>query len=181
VIRSIVQQRLEATGVAWVRVGVPGTDRIVVELPSAGGLAELRALAGATGRLDFVGLGSAPMTAGEPIDLEAHPPLFSGDQVERATLGIDQGGARTIDLVLREPGRRLFADYTAAHVGDTFAIVLDGVILAAPVIQEAIPDGRVQVSPGAAGPLAAADAQRFVTIIRLGALPFPLQEVAVTP
>jgi preprotein translocase subunit SecD len=109
---------------------------------------------------------------------DLHPPLFSGDQVASASIGADQTGQRTVDFVLKDQGRQLFADYTSDHVGDYFAIVLDGEVISAPVINDAILGGEVQVSQGAVGGYPLAEAQKLVTILRFGQLPFPLQEVS---
>ena len=135
----------------------------------------MRALAGAIGRLDFVPLGSTRMSSGRQIDLNTFPSLFSGDQVASATIGADQTGQRTVDLVLRDEGRRLLAGYTRDHVGESVAIVLDGKVLTAPVIQDAIPDGQVQITAGFP-PL---EAQSLITILKYGQNPFPLREIQV--
>ena len=51
--------------------------------------------------------------------------------------------------MLKPEGARLFGDYTANHIGSYFAITLDGMVLSAPVIQNAIPNGNVEI-PGPA-------------------------------
>lgn len=178
-IRAVITDRLADTGVATLRVIVEGADRIVVETSATGSAAdEIRALAGATGRLDFVPPGQTEVQAGQVLDLTRFPPLFSGDQVATASIGVDQTGQRTVDLLLKDAARQAFADYTSAHVGDFFAIVLDGRVITAPVINEAIPGGQIQVSLPGMGGLPLVDAQRLVTFVRHGALPFPLEEVA---
>ena len=77
-----------------------------------------------------------------------YPPLFSGDQVSSATVGTDQNGRPAVDFVLKDEGAKQFADYTANHVGDYFAITLDGAVISAPVIQNSIPNGNVQITGG---------------------------------
>lgn len=177
-IRGIIANRLDATGLAWVRVSRLDPDRIVVELPAVESPDAIRALAGATGRLDFVPLGTTPMQRGEQIDLELFPPLFSGDEVARASIGADQTGQRTLDFDLADEGRRAFAAWTSNHVGEYFAIVLDGTVVSAPVINEPIPGGQVQISQGEVGGFPLAEARDIVTLVRFGALPFPVREVA---
>jgi len=107
--------------------------------------------------------------------------LFSGDQVASASIDANQSGQRTVDIVLRDAGARLFGDYTAGHVGDYFAVVLDGTVITAPTISEAIPGGQVQISQSGQGGYPLAEAQDLVTILQFGQLPFPLQEVAFGP
>ena len=57
-----------------------------------------------------------------------------------ATIGQSQTQGLTVDFVLKDEGAKLFADYTADHVGEYFAIVLDGKVISAPVINEPIPE-----------------------------------------
>ncbi len=107
--------------------------------------------------------------------------LFSGDQIAAASIGSNQSDLRTVDFVLKDTGKNLFASYTADHVGDYFAIVLDGKVISAPAINEAIPGGQFQISQSGIGGYPLAEAQNLVTILQFGQLPFPLQEVAFGP
>jgi preprotein translocase subunit SecD len=184
-VADVLRARLDATGVAGSSVSPSGEDRVVVDVAvdpvDEAVAAEVRALLGATGRLDFVPLGATPMMEGEVIDLEQSPPLLLGDQIADAAIGSDQTGARTVDFVLGPDGTSRFADHTAAHIGDYIAIALDGRVITAPVIRDTIPDGRVQISMGGVGGYPLEDAQRLVTILRSGPLPFPVEEVPVSP
>ena len=178
VMKDIVERRVNATGVSEAVVVVQGSDRIVVELPGVTDAEAVRQLVGQTGRLDFVPLGTTQMQEGQTIDLETYPPLFSGDQIQTASIGQDTTGGLTVDFVLKEEGAKLFADYTAANIGNYFAIVLDGAVISAPVIQNSIPNGQVQISAGGLGGFTPADANNLVTILKFGSLPFPLQELS---
>jgi preprotein translocase subunit SecD len=182
VIKDIVERRVNQTGVSEPVVVVQGSDRVVVELPGVTDVDAVRRLVGQTGRLDFVPLGSTPAAQGQILDLVANPPLFSGDQVESAAVGTDSsgggGGGLAVDFVLKGEGAQLFADYTADHVGDYFAITLDGSVISAPVINSAIPNGQVQISAGGIGGFPAKEANELVTILKFGSLPFPIQELS---
>jgi preprotein translocase subunit SecD len=180
IVKQIITNRVDKSGVAEAQVVVQGTDRIVVEMPGVQNADQIRSLVGTTGRLDFVPLGSTQMADGQPIDLAQFPPLFSGDQVASASIGQDQTGNRTVDFVLKDQGRNLFADYTRENVNNYFAIVLDGEVISAPVIRDSIPNGQVQISQGGIGGYPAADAQNLVTILQFGQLPYPLAELANT-
>ncbi len=179
VIKDIIERRVNQEGVSEAVVVVQGSDRVVVELPGVTDVDAVRRLVGQTGRLDFVPLGSTPATTGQVLDLEANPPLFSGDQVESAAVGTDpSGGGLAVDFVLRSDGAQLFADYTADHIGEYFAIALDGAVISAPVIRDAIPNGQVQISAGGIGGFPADEAADLVTILKFGSLPFPIQEIS---
>ena len=76
--------------------------------------------------------------------------------------------------MLKSEGAGLFSDYTAKNVGSYFAITLDGAVVSAPVIQNAIPGGNVQITGGGLAGFNAKDATNLVTILKFGSLPFPI-------
>jgi protein-export membrane protein SecD len=180
VIKGIIERRVNTTGVSEPVVVVQGSDRVVIELPGITDVDSVRRLVGQTGRLDFVPLGSQTATEGQVLDLSPSgtPPLFSGDQIASAAIGTDQQNALAVDFVLKEQGAKLFADYTAQHIGDYFAITLDGSVISAPVIQASIPNGQVQISAGGLGGFTAKDANELVTVLKFGSLPFPITELS---
>jgi preprotein translocase subunit SecD len=187
VVKQIIERRVNATGVSEPVVVTSGTDRIIVEVPGVSDTAAIRKLVGQTGRLDFVplpsseyGTGTAPgpdqAVQGQPLPT-SETALFSGDQITSASLGTDQKGQRAVNFTLKDPGRQLFADYTQNHVGEFFAIVLDGTVISAPVIQSAIVGGQGQITGGVGG-FSLQEANQLVNVLRFGSLPFPVQELA---
>jgi preprotein translocase subunit SecD len=181
VIRGIIEARVNRTGVAEPLVIAQGSDRIVVEMPGVSDIEQIRALVGQTGKLYFVPLGQQRVQEGQVLDLKVNPPLFDGTEVSSATIGTDQQGRRAVDFTLKSNGAKLFEDYTGGHIGDIFAIVLDGKIISAPVIQNRIPGGRVQITQNSTiGGYPLKDAQNLVTVLEFGSLPFPIRELANT-
>lgn len=175
VVAEIIRHRLETAGLTDAAVKVEG-DRIVVDVPSIESAPVLRRLVLPSGRLDFVPLGNDAVLEGAVLDLRTQQPLFSGDQVASASVGNDQQGLPTVDFVLRPEAAALFASYTADHIGEYFAITLDGRVLKAPVIRGAIKGGEVQIAMGQ--PAATLDQVReLVSILRFGSFPWPLREV----
>ncbi len=191
IVKTIITNRVDASGVAEPQVVTQGTDRIVVEMPGVQNPDQIRELVGTTGRLDFVPLGQTGAGAGQVLDpaviatacsdtVTVNCVLFSGDQLSSATIGADETGRRTVDFTLKDEGRQKFADFTTANVGSFFAIVLDGQVISAPTINEPIPGGQVQISQGGIGGYPLAEATSLVTILEFGQLPFPIQELANT-
>jgi protein-export membrane protein SecD len=185
-IKQIVENRINTTGVVEPVIQTQGTDRIVVELPGVNHPDPIRKLLGQTGRLDFVplpperyGSGSAPgpnvATQGQPLPTE-ETALFSGDQVDQAFASQDSNGARAVGFRLKSEGGKLFGDYTTANVNNFFAIVLDGSVVSAPVIQSAITGGEGIITGGTGG-FTVTEMNNLVTVLAYGSLPFPLQEV----
>ncbi|HET8786303.1 MAG TPA: protein translocase subunit SecD [Candidatus Limnocylindrales bacterium] len=182
VIRDIIERRVNTTGVSEPVVVVQGDDRVVIELPGISDVDSVRRLVGQTGKLDFIPLGQTQASDGQVLDLKQFPPLFSGDQIESAAVGQDQTRGLTVTFKLKDngpqSGAQLFANYTRDHVNDYFAIALDGTVITAPVINEAIPNGQVQISAGGIGGFPAKEANSLVTILKFGSLPFPIQELS---
>ncbi len=183
VIKDIIERRVNTTGVSEPVVLTQGSDRIVIELPGVTDVDSVRQLVGQTGQLDFVPLGSTGATEGQVIDLVANPPLFGGDQIQSAAIGTDSsGGGLAVDFVLKDDGpqsgAQLFATFTSQHIGEFFAVTLDGTVMTAPTINSAIPNGQVQISAGGIGGFPAKEAQSLVTILKFGSLPFPIQELS---
>ena len=192
VVRDIMDKRVNSTGVAEPVVVTSGTDRIVVELPGVTDTSAVRALVGTTGRLDFVPIpAGTSVTQGQALDLTGAtncPPsgtitkiciLFSGDQLESASVGSDAQGNRAVNFRLKTTGSDLFAKWTAAHVQEQFAIVLDSNIISSPVIRQPITGGQVQISNSATiGGIPQKEAKQLVDVLRFGALPFPVEELS---
>jgi preprotein translocase subunit SecD len=174
ILKDIIERRVNSTGVSEPVVTTQGSDRVVVELPGVTDPEAMRKLIGQTGQLDFVPLGSTQATDGQILDPKQYPPLFSGNQVASATVGQDQNGRPAVDFVLKDDGKNKFAQYTAANVGSYFAITLDNSVVSAPVIQNSIPNGNVQITGGGLAGFSAKDATNLVTILKFGSLPFPI-------
>ncbi|HEY7524565.1 MAG TPA: protein translocase subunit SecD [Candidatus Limnocylindrales bacterium] len=177
VIKDIVERRVNTTGVSEPVVTTQGTDRIVVELPGISDPEAVRSLVGQTGQLAFVPIppGVQPPAPETRID---YPALFLGNQLSSATIGQDENGQRAVNFVLKDEGARLFEQHTREHVGDYFAITLDGVVISAPQINSAIPGGNVQITQNQIGGYPLKEAQELVTILKFGSLPFPITELS---
>lgn len=177
VIIDIVAHRLVSVGIIGATLKGEGDDRMIVELPAAIDTDAARSLIGQTGRLDFVPLGMISKDVGDPIDPAKFPALFSGDQVESAAVTTGQQG-RTVTFVLKPPAAGLFASYTASHISEYFAIVLDSKVVSAPVINSKIPDGQVEISKGGVGGYPLDEARNLVGLMQFRALPYPIVEIS---
>jgi preprotein translocase subunit SecD len=97
-----------------------------------------------------------------------------GRQVSKATAGIDQqgGNAWFVSLVFNGEGTRAFGAITARVTSlpspqNQVAIVLDGLVVSAPRINEAIPSGNAQIT----GSFTQLEAQDLANVLKYGALP----------
>jgi preprotein translocase subunit SecD len=176
-IRAIIENRINQYGVAEPIIQTQGSDRIVVEIPGVTNEQDVRRLIGSTGRLDFV---EVPPDRAQEVVPGARIPeglqvVFSGDKIVTAVAGTNQVGERAVDFTLNSEGAQLFGDYTADHVNEQFAIVLDGTVISAPVINEAIPGGQGQISGGFTS---LQEVNELVTVLKYGALPNAIEEVS---
>jgi protein-export membrane protein SecD len=106
--------------------------------------------------------------------------MTGDDLIDAGVVADQQTGEPAISFRFNSAGTLRFGELTQANVGRAFAIVLDGKILAAPVIREPIVGGSAQISGG----FTAEDARDIAVLLRAGALPAPLavaEQQAVKP
>lgn len=76
-----------------------------------------------------------------------------------------------VSVKFNEEGAKLFADITRANVGSQLGIFLDGELLSAPVVNEAITGGTAIIS----GDFTAEEAKNLAENLSFGALPMPIK------
>jgi preprotein translocase subunit SecD len=96
--------------------------------------------------------------------------IMTGADLKTAAVTTNQANQYEISFDLTENGAGIFADHTAAHVGDVLAIVLDKEIISAPGINQPIPDGRGVIQ----GNFDQESANALAVQLRYGSLPIPL-------
>jgi preprotein translocase subunit SecD len=102
------------------------------------------------------------------------PAEVLGRQVSKAAAGIDTqaGSVWTVQLTFNGEGTKAFGALTArvtslASPQNQVAIVLDGLVVSAPSINEAIPSGNAQIT----GNFTQVQAQDLANVLKYGALP----------
>ena len=156
---SIIRERLTDKGFTEANVQKLGTDGIRVEIPDVQDDTVLD-LIGAAAKLEFYS------PDGEVF--------MTGDMVKTATYYYSEGDHQ-IAFTLTDEGTKVFGDMTAASVGKTIAIYLDGEQLIAPTVQSAITNGSGVIN-------GLGSAERATTIaakIQSGALPLELTQQKV--
>lgn len=103
------------------------------------------------------------------------PSIISGDQIVDATSGMNQHGiGYVVDLQFKPAAASVWADFTASHIGTQTAFTLDSQVVSAPLIQEAIPGGRTQIT-GGDPPFTAAAARQLANVLKYGSLPLSFE------
>ncbi len=102
------------------------------------------------------------------------PAEVLGQQVSKASSGIDQQGASAwyVSLTFNGEGTKAFGALTTRVTSlpspqNQVAIVLDGLVVSAPVINEAIPSGNAQIT----GSFTQVEAADLANVLKYGALP----------
>ena len=104
---------------------------------------------------------------------------LTGDYIQDASLQFSQNEP-VVSFSFNKEGSELFAKMTSENVGKRFAIVLDGALITAPVIREAITGGSGQIS----GNFTNETANNLAIILKSGSLPTQIsiiQEKQVGP
>jgi len=179
---EVIRNRVDQVGVAEPVIRRVGADRILVQMPGVENPAQLRALLGSTAKISFQMVAPAPgpgismlalRDGSGTIPVEDKVAL-PGDWLEQAASGYEPDtGPPMVTFAFDRQGAAAFADITAANIGQQFAVVLDGQVLTAPVIQQAIPGGHGQIT----GDFTAPEAQTLAVLLTSGALPASLDVI----
>ncbi len=101
---------------------------------------------------------------------------LTGEELQEAIVRIDQEQNRPyVALDFKPTGAKIFETITGANIGKRLAIVLDGNVYSAPVVQGRIAGGSAQVTLGAGDYEATMrEARDLALVLRAGALPVEL-------
>lgn len=192
-----LHNRINELGVAEPIVQQQGFDRIVVQLPGVQDTAKAKEILGRTATLeirlvdeektDFATMekasnGQVPFGDELYKDREGRPILvkknvvLTGDRITDAGPGVDgQNGSSVVNVTLDGRGAGIFKNVTRDNVGKRMAILLiekgNTEVITAPVINEEIGGGRVQIS----GMANAQEATDISLLLRAGALAAPME------
>ncbi|MHA1107959.1 MAG: protein translocase subunit SecD [Alphaproteobacteria bacterium] len=190
---EIVRRRVDETGTAEPNIQRQGTDRILVQLPGIDDPERIKRLLGSTAKLTFhlVDLktslaqaragrlppGSMLLPAADSERTGGGPEIYvvrkrvmvSGENLIDSQPTF-QDGQPVVSFRFDAVGARRFGEVTRKNVRKPFAIVLDGKVISAPVIREAILGGNGIVS----GNFTVQSANDLSLLLRAGALPAPL-------
>lgn len=166
-----------------------GDDRIVVLVFGDDPINDLMSLQWTRAQLSFhtviattaeperaVGIGSTVFPARDDPELfyiVERRPAVRGDDLADVRLTFDANNQPAIAFQFTHPAARQFGDYTQANIGTAFAIVLDGVVLSAPVIRTQITGGQGIIT----GNFTKDEVADFVAMLQVGFLPARLSVI----
>ncbi|MDL0087949.1 protein translocase subunit SecD [Campylobacter gastrosuis] len=192
-----IRNRLDQFGLAEPTVARQGEDKILVELPgikSADDEQRARDLIAKAAHLQLMAVDdkrqneAATMSVAQAqsygdviypdVKDERYKyvlkeiPVLDGSMLTDARVAFSQQNNQPIiNFSLNSEGARIFGDFTGANVGKRLAIVLDGKVYSAPVINERIGGGSGQISGG----FSVEEAHDVAIALRSGALLAPVK------
>ncbi len=194
--RQIIDQRVNALGVAEPLVQVEESRRILIELPGIDNPEEAISLIQETALLEFVDTGDQPLPEGMcvrttltsgPSRCELGPDrsaaaaelnpapefetVLTGASLREAEAKASRFGENYVSFLLQPDASELFADYTRTHQGKFLTIVLDKQVISSPRISAVIENGAGTIT----GQFSAEEAHHLALQLRFGSLPVPLR------
>ena len=159
---SILTSRLTRQGFTEATVTRQGSDRIRVEIPNVSDPNQILTIIGTPAQLYFVD--------------ESGNNLMEGAMVKNAQAAQDQDGKPCIAFELTDEGAKIFAEATAANLGKTISITLDGETISRATVNTVIAGGKGEIP----GNFTADEAKNLATLILSGALPLNLTQLEVS-
>ena len=140
-----------------------GQNRINIEIPGVSNADEILEQLGKPGSLQF--------------ELEDGTVVLDGSHVTQAEAASSRDNMNNTKYVVEvefdKEGAKAFGDATKENVGKQISIVYDGETISAPVVQEAITDGKCEIS----GNFTLDSAKELASSIRIGSLSLELEEI----
>jgi preprotein translocase subunit SecD len=189
-VHDVIERRVNAFGVSEPVVqvqnggfGATNSHRLSIELPGVTDISKAEAMIGQTPFLEFKVQSDAPQHLTIGPDGKAQVNIsdqfvstgLNGKYLKQTQLIFAQGtNEPTVSLQFDDAGTKLFAQITKDNVGKVVAIYLDGQIISAPVVREAITNGTAVIS----GNFTPATARDLVSSLNSGALPVPIHLIS---
>lgn len=185
-LRNVIEARINSLGVSEPvvqteksTIGGEEVNKLIVELPGVTDIKQAVDTIGQTPVLEFKKINpDAPAltSSSTPAEIDAQfiSTELTGRYLETALVQFDpQTNKPVISLTFNSEGKDVFAALTKSEMGNPIAIVLDGQILSAPVVQDEITDGKAIIS----GNFTVPEARELSRSLKYGALPVPVELV----
>ena len=179
-VASMLRTRLDGQGYTEATLTRQGTDKIRVELPDVQDAQTAVETLGATAQLIFAE--TVSQDPNDPMKVVVDTPVMDGNAVKSAVAEYGQtsddlaaSNSYYIALELTDEGRQKFSEATGRLVGKPIYIVMDGIIISAPNVQQKIDSNSCVIT----GEFTPEEAKSLAANIKSGQLPFSLEQVEV--
>ena len=186
---EIVRRRIDESGTKEPLIQRSGKKRILLQLPGVKDPERIKDLLGKTAKLTFhmvddentSALNSNRAPFGKVIVDDSIDPQIKyliekksqvgGENLVDANASFDPSEGHAVSFRFDTTGAQKFGKATSENVGKRFAVILDGVVITAPVIRSAITGGSGIIT----GNFTSQEAIDLAVLLRAGALPAPLK------
>ena len=188
---EIVRKRIDESGTKEPLIQRSGKNRILLQLPGIKDPERIKELLGTTAKLTFhmvddddtnsLKANRAPFGKlivsdyynSEIKYLVEKKARVGGENLIDAKPSFDPQQGNAVSFRFDTAGAQKFGKATSENVGKRFAVILDGVVITAPVINSAITGGSGVIT----GNFTSQEAADLSVLLRAGALPAPLEIV----
>tara|TARA_Y100001970_G_C14219107_1_gene851511 strand:+ start:389 stop:1939 length:1551 start_codon:yes stop_codon:yes gene_type:complete len=185
---EIVRKRIDESGTKEPLIQRSGKERILLQLPGIKDPERIKDLLGKTAKLTFhmvddedtKSLKSNRAPFGKIIVSDLYDPNIKyliekksrvgGENLIDAKGSFDPQQGHAVSFRFDTTGAQKFGKATSENIGKRFAVLLDGVVITAPVINSAITGGSGIIT----GNFTTKEAADLAVLLRAGALPAPL-------
>jgi len=193
---KVLRDRIDPTGTMELTLAKEGSERILLQVPGADNeeVKKIESVIEKTAHLSFheVKNPDSPLELQVCIEEQTCPPgtsayldeergtylllterpILTGADLKKSDPGLaPQTNQPIVNFTYNFAGANKFCDYTSEHVGELFAIVLDGKIISAPNIKGAICGGSGYIE----GNFTIQSAKELALLLNAGALPAKLR------
>ena len=186
---EIVRKRIDESGTKEPLIQRSGKNRILLQLPGVKDPERIKELLGKTAKLTFhmvddedqTSLQSNKAPFGKLIVTDFYDSStkylvekksrVGGENLIDAKGSFDPQQGHAVSFRFDTTGAQKFGKATSENVGKRFAVILDGVVITAPVINSAITGGSGIIT----GNFTSQEAADLAVLLRAGALPAPLE------
>ncbi len=116
---------------------------------------------------------SATAVPGATPVAQVYHTVMTGAALDTVGVQLGPAGASQVAFVLKPEAAKVFSEFTANHINQYLAIVLDKKVVSAPVIRNAITDGQGVIEGGFTNE----SANALAVQLRYGSLPVPVKVV----
>ena len=188
---EIVRKRIDESGTKEPLIQRSGKERILLQLPGVKNPERIKDLLGKTAKLNFhmvddddsnsLSLNIAPFGKMILSDIDIQDIKYllekksrvGGENLIDANASFAPTEGHAVSFRFDTTGAQKFGKATSENIGKRFAVVLDGVVITAPVINSAITGGSGIIT----GNFTSQEATDLAVLLRAGALPAPLEIV----
>ena len=189
---NVLRRRIDPTGTTEMTIAKEGSERILLQVPGAKDVEDLKNKIKKTANLGFhqvvkasaaemqlcvedgqcpLGKVAYPNKEGGGSEMVVDREVVTGADLKSASEGLHPtANYPIVNFVYNARGSRKFCDFTAKHEGERFAVVLDKEVITAPRINGAICGGRGFIE----GSFTMESARELSLLLNAGALPAKL-------